>query len=303
MNIEQIKKICDEYGSSFLEATPIAPYTSFKIGGRCNIIKVNRTSIIREIMRYCKSESVPVRVLGKGSNVLISDKGLGGVVLLIGSEYASIDLDGNVIKCQAGAKLSDICKTAALHSLTGIEFAYGIPGTAGGALYMNAGAFGGEMADVAESCAYIDEELSHDTKKMNVEDMGLSYRHSIFAEKPDWVITRVKIRLEYGSRTQIKARMDEISAARKEKQPLDFPSAGSVFKRPEGNFAGKLIDDCGLRGKVIGGAQVSEKHAGFIVNRDNATFDDVTALIEFVKEEVHRQTGVTLETEVKIWNL
>jgi UDP-N-acetylmuramate dehydrogenase len=299
MSIAVIKGLCEHYGAAFLEQTSIAPYTSFKIGGKCNIIDVNKVDVIRTVLKHCTSESIPYRVLGKGSNVLISDRGLDGVVFLIGNDFTGIDTDAQTIKCHAGTKLSDICKAAALHSLAGIEFAYGIPGTVGGALYMNAGAFGGEISDVIESCTYLDENgLIH---QISADEMKLSYRNSIFTQT-NWVITQVRIRLKYGCRTAIKEKMDEYSSARLEKQPLDFPSAGSTFKRPHGHFAAKLIEDCGLKGKTIGGAQVSEKHAGFIVNTADATFSDVVELIEFVKQEVYKQTKVKLECEVKIWN-
>jgi UDP-N-acetylmuramate dehydrogenase len=299
--INEINKICEHYGAEFLANTSVAPYTSFKIGGKCNIVKINGIEVLRKILKLCKNNSVPFRVLGKGSNVLISDKGLDGVVLLMGSGFGNIDVSGDLIKCQAGAKLSDVCKVALLHSLTGIEFAYGIPGTAGGALCMNAGAYGGVMADLVESCSYIDNPENRELNQINAEDMKLSYRYSIFCENNDWVITKVKIRLKYGDKTEIKAKMSEITAARNEKQPLEFPSAGSTFKRPPGNFAAKLIDDCGLKGKTIGGAMVSEKHAGFIVNKGGASFADVTALIDYIQETVYKNTGVMLEREVKIW--
>jgi UDP-N-acetylmuramate dehydrogenase len=314
VDIAVIRRICDDYGAEFLERVSIAPHTSFKIGGKCNIIKVNRIKVLLEVLKYCKKESVPYRILGRGSNVLVSDKGLNGVVLLLGHEFGEIGGIGDVIECMAGAKLSNICKAAAIHSLSGMEFAYGIPGTAGGALYMNAGAYDGEMVQIIESCEYLDEKL--ELKQIGVKDMKLSYRHSIFCEK-DWIITKVRIRLKYGNKSEIKARMDEITAARREKQPLDFPSAGSVFKRPpplvisesggggmpQGapRFAAKLIDECGLKGKAIGGAQVSKKHAGFIINKGNATFNDVVNLIELIKEEVFNKAGVALECEVKIW--
>ncbi|MCL1866348.1 MAG: UDP-N-acetylmuramate dehydrogenase, partial [Oscillospiraceae bacterium] len=284
MSIDSIRSICGDRGAVLLENTPIAPYTSFKIGGNCNIVRVNKFETLRAVLKQCKADGFPYHILGKGSNVLISDKGLSGVVLLISDGFGLVDADGEIIICQAGARLSDICKTALMHSLTGMEFAYGIPGTAGGALYMNAGAYGSEMSDVVESCSYIDDELLRESKKMATADMKLSYRHSVFAENPDMIITKVKIRLRYGNRSEIKAKMDEISDARMSKQPLDYPSAGSTFKRPEGHFAAKLIDDCGLRGKQIGNAAVSEKHAGFIINKGGATFDDVVRLIDFVKE-------------------
>jgi len=314
LDLKAISEICGRHGTELLINTPVAPYTSFKIGGSCNIVKLNGTPVLTELLSFCKRNSIPRYVLGKGSNVLISDKGLPGIVLLMGESFSGIDIEDSkngqpqhkIIVAQAGARLSDICKAAALHSLTGMEFAYGIPGTAGGALYMNAGAYGGEMAHVVESCSYIDTDSGR-LCCCNADDMKLSYRHSIFSEQ-DWVITKVKFRLKYGDKLQIKSRMDEITAARKEKQPLDFPSAGSTFKRPpptlqgEPVFAAKLIDDCGLKGRSIGGAAVSEKHAGFVINKGNATFDDVAALIELIQQEVHSQTGVMLEREVKTWS-
>jgi UDP-N-acetylmuramate dehydrogenase len=305
MDFTAIKEICDYYGAEFLMDTPIASYTSFKIGGKCNIIKINRVEVLSKLLIEVKKNSIPFHILGRGSNVLISDKGLEGVVLLIGDSFNKLDVIGDMVTCQAGARLSDICKAAAVHSLTGIEFAYGIPGTVGGAVCMNAGAYDGEMAHVVESCGYLDGE-NRDESIVMVGDMKLSYRNSIFCgkkcENKDKVITRVTIRLKHGSRVAIKERMDEITAMRKEKQPLEFPSAGSTFKRPDGYFAAKLIDDCGLKGKTIGGAQVSEKHAGFIINKGNATCYDVINLINLIKEEVYSKTKVSLETEVKIWN-
>ena len=301
MNV--IREICKDYGASFLEGVSIAPYTSFKIGGKCNIVKLNGVLVLRDVLAYCKRASIPYRILGKGSNVLISDKGLDGVVLLFGDDFADIrvDAESKLIECQAGARLSTLCKTAALHSLTGIEFAYGIPGTVGGALYMNAGAYGGEMAHVVESCIYLDAD-SDCVHCRRVQDMNLSYRRSVFGDDDkNWLITVVKIRLNDGDKSAITARMDEITAARRDKQPLEFHSAGSTFKRPLGHFAAKLIQDCGLKGAAVGGAEVSEKHSGFVINKGGASFDDVVRLIDIVKNEVYRKTGVTLEREILVW--
>jgi UDP-N-acetylmuramate dehydrogenase len=321
LDLTKIREICEHYDAEFLHNTPIAPYTSFKIGGKCNIIKITATKVLQKVMKHCCENNIPYYVLGKGSNVLISDAGLTGVVLLIAG--GKIDVDGEVLKCHAGAKLSDICKAAVMHNLSGMEFAYGIPGTAGGALCMNAGAYGGEMSDVIESCTYIDCSGDFEPQTISAKDMNLSYRHSVFAEqeqprragsaRPEGclttaeqsgVITKIRLKLKYGERAVIKARMDEITEARKEKQPLDYPSAGSIFKRPdsiEHPYAAKLIEDCGLKGHTIGGAQVSEKHSGFIINTGSATFADVTALISHIREVVREKTGVTLEPEVKIW--
>lgn len=297
--MDKIASVCEEYGTEFLRETSVAPYTTFKIGGKCNIVKVNGTAVLYRVMNRCNELGLPYHILGRGSNVLISDDGLDGVVLLISCDFGKIDVDGDTLKCQAGAKLSDVCKAAAMHSLTGLEFAYGIPGAAGGALCMNAGAYGGEMSQVVESCSYITAD-NREEQRMETADMDLGYRHSTFTNQ-ERVITKVRFRLTRSDKSAIKARMDEITAARLAKQPLDFPSAGSVFKRPENHFAAKLIDDCGLKGRTIGGAKVSDKHAGFIVNTGGATFRDVTALIEFVRGEVLAQTGILLETEVKIW--
>ncbi|MCL2755183.1 MAG: UDP-N-acetylmuramate dehydrogenase [Oscillospiraceae bacterium] len=300
-----IKSICERLGAEFLEQTPIAPYTSFKIGGLCDIVRVNSVELLRELL----ATGLPFRVLGRGSNVLISDSGLSETVLLMGEDFAAISVDGEFITAQAGAKLSDVCKAALEAGLTGLEFAYGIPASVGGAVCMNAGAYGGEMRDVIESCTTTAGTLA-------LADLRLSYRHSIFCDEADKIITAAKFRLARSDRAAIKARMDEITQSRLDKQPLDLPSAGSTFKRPppltDGTpvFAAKLIDDCGLKGYQIGGAVVSTKHAGFIVNSlkdggkqgGGATCTDVLSLIEHVRETVKQKTGITLETEVKIWN-
>lgn len=296
--LSEICRICETHGAEFLQSVPVAPYTTFKTGGKCNIVKVNGTDVLRAVTAYCKSESVPFRVLGRGSNVLISDMGLDGVILLIDGDFSNIAIKENKIDCAAGAKLSAVCKAAAARSLTGIEFAYGIPGTVGGALYMNAGAYGGEMSDIVQSCEYLD--VNGELKQMDVSGMELAYRDSVF-RRNGGIITKVTVKLNHGEQSGIKAKMNEVYAARRDKQPLEFPSAGSTFKRPPGKFAAKLIEDCGLKGRTIGGAQVSNKHAGFIVNKGGASFKDIKSLIETVKDEVYRQTDVMLETEVLIW--
>jgi len=298
--IAAIETICSEQGAVFLRKTPIAPYTTFKIGGNCHIVKVNGIKLLTELLSFCAKNGVRRYILGKGSNVLISGDGLDGLVLLMGSEFAEIEVFGDIVRCQAGASLFDVCKAAADNSLTGLEFAYGIPGTVGGALYMNAGAYGGEMKDVAVACRYLKYGESPELKRADTRKLELSYRHSVFCENND-VITEVTFGLRKGDETAIKAKMSDIMQKRRDKQPLDVPSAGSTFKRPEGYYAAKLIDDCGLSGKTFGGARVSEKHCGFIVNKGGATFTEVTRLIDFVKREVFATTGVNLECEVKIW--
>lgn len=297
-NAFEIQNICGRYGARFSPDTPAAPYTTFRIGGNCNIIEVNGDALLSELLTYCDGGGITRRILGKGSNVLISDKGLDGVVLLMGGEFAEIGVENTVIRCKAGASLFDVCRTAADNALTGLEFAYGIPGTVGGALYMNAGAYGGEMKDIVNSCRYIE---SGEEREADASALDLSYRHSVFCGS-DAVITDVTLKLEKGCKAAIVKKMSEIMQKRRDKQPLDYPSAGSTFKRPEGYFAAKLIDECGLRGRTVGGAEVSEKHCGFIVNKGGATFDDVTRLIDLVRDEVLAKTGVSLECEVKIWN-
>jgi len=299
-----IKQICEKHGAEFLPQTPIAPYTSFKIGGKCDIVKVNSVALAQELL----ATRLPFRVMGRGSNVLISDAGLPETVLLFGEDFAQIEVADEIgfefIIAQAGAKLADVCRAALENSLTGLEFAYGIPATVGGAICMNAGAYGGEMRDIVESCTAVD---SVGESTLALADLRLSYRHSIFCESADKVITSAKFALKRGDKAAIKARMDEITAARLDKQPLDLPSAGSTFKRPpplaDGTpiYAAKIIDDCGLKGYSIGGATVSPKHAGFVVNTGGATCADVLALVEHVRETVQSKTGITLETEIKIW--
>lgn len=301
MSYKKIEEICIEYKANYLYDEPLADYTSFKIGGKCDIIvKPNCVDCLREILLCCRKNDIKYYIFGKGSNVLVSDKGLRGVVILLTSDFSKIwqDKDDNeVIYCSAGASLSKLCLYAKDRSLTGLEFAYGIPGSVGGALYMNAGAFGGEMKDIVESCFYLDEDFG--LKEMKASDMALSYRHSVFCDKK-YIIVSVSIRLKKGVFSEIEEKMNDIMERRREKQPLDYPSAGSTFKRPEGDFAARLIEASGLKGYTCGGAQVSEKHSGFVINRNNATFDDVINVVEGVKKKVFQDSGITLECEMLI---
>ncbi|MCH5188954.1 MAG: UDP-N-acetylmuramate dehydrogenase [Oscillospiraceae bacterium] len=274
-------------------------YTSFKAGGNASLlITPNSIQSLREIVIACKENEIEYFILGNGSNVLVRDGGIDGAVIRLGSDLSKITLlDETTIFAEAGAGLKSICKFALEHSLSGLEFAYGIPGTLGGAVYMNAGAYGGEMKDVLCSVSHIDE--NGELGELSKENLNLSYRHSAYAEN-GFVITSAVIKLQKGNYEDIKAKMNELLSKRKEKQPIEYPSAGSTFKRPEGYFAGALIEDCNLKGKEIGGAQVSEKHAGFIINKNKATASDILNLIEFVQDEVFKKHGVHLETEVKI---
>lgn len=278
---------------------PMKMYTSFKTGGNAAIMLCpkNEKSLYK-IVEACKKENIKPFILGNGTNLLVSEKGIDNVVIHIGRGFDEIELlDETTIRCQAGCSLMKLCRFALENSLTGLEFAYGIPGSVGGAMYMNAGAYDGEMKDVAVSCDYITFDGEKGT--LSAEEMDLSYRHSVFCDS-DKIIVSATLKLEKGSRTEIENKMNDLMSRRKDKQPVEYPSAGSTFKRPTGFFAGKLIEECGLRGKSIGGAQVSEKHCGFIINKNNATSDDILDLIEFVRDEVLEQKGILLETEVKL---
>ncbi len=288
----------EKYGAAVLMNEPMKSHTSFCIGGPCDImIKINCEALLCELIKLCSENSVKYYVIGRGSNILVSDEGLRGAVLLIGKDFGSVRVKGDIIECEAGASLAAVCNVALENSLTGLEFAYGIPGSVGGAVFMNAGAYGGEMKDVLVSCRYIDENGR--IKELPLEKMELSYRHSFFSER-ELCITSVKMRLQKGERDKIKDRMDTLMERRRDKQPLEYPSAGSTFKRPEGDFAARLIEVCGLKGTSCGGAEVSTKHSGFVINKGNATFKDVMGVVDTVKQKVKEQTGVTLECEVLI---
>lgn len=288
----------EKYGAAVLMNEPMKSHTSFCIGGPCDImIKINCEALLCELIKLCSENSVKYYVIGRGSNILVSDEGLRGAVLLIGKDFGSVRVKGDIIECEAGASLAAVCNVALENGLTGLEFAYGIPGSVGGAVFMNAGAYGGEMKDVLVSCRYIDENGR--IKELPLEKMELSYRHSFFSER-ELCITSVKMRLQKGERDKIKDRMDTLMERRRDKQPLEYPSAGSTFKRPEGDFAARLIEVCGLKGTSCGGAEVSTKHSGFVINKGNATFKDVMGVVDTVKQKVKEQTGVTLECEVLI---
>lgn len=297
-NINKIIEIARNYGFEIKENERMSKYTTFKIGGNARvIIKVTNNEGLIDILAKCKDYQIPVFVLGKGSNLLVSDNGIEGVVIKLDGVFAQIKmLDDETISCGAGVTLAKLSSYACEHGLSGLEFAWGIPGSVGGAVYMNAGAYGGEMKDVLSSCTHIDKE--NKSGAFGVCQMELGYRHSIYADN-GYVITGAVLRLHKDSPVEIRKRMDDYMNRRKTKQPIEFPSAGSVFKRPEGNFAGTLIQESGLKGKQIGGAQVSEKHAGFIINKGEATCKDVLDLIEYIKNTVKENSGIELECEIK----
>ncbi|MDR2525060.1 MAG: UDP-N-acetylmuramate dehydrogenase [Oscillospiraceae bacterium] len=271
--------------------------TSFRIGGAAQAMLFPATlAQLRVCLSLCAAEGAVPFILGNGSNLLVKDSGLDGVVISSENLQSAALLEGNRIRCEAGMKLSELCVLAQKNGLAGLAFAYGIPGTAGGAVYMNAGAYGGEMRDVLVSVEYIDR--AGKLHALPADRMELGYRHSVFAEN-EGVIFALTVQLARDEPSAIRAQMQGIMARRREKQPLEFPSAGSVFKRPEGQYAGALIERCGLKGRQIGGAQVSEKHAGFIINRGGARAADVRALIAVVQATVERETGFLLVPEIK----
>ena len=276
---------------------PMKKHTTFRVGGNADYFIVPKTiEEVKNVVALCKETDMPYYILGNGSNLLVSDKGYRGVIIQIYKEMNEICIEGDQIKVQAGALLSKIGSAALEAGLTGFEFASGIPGTIGGAVVMNAGAYGGEMKDVLEEVTALTPE--GEAIVLRKEELELGYRTSIIAKK-DYIVLEAKLKLEKGEKDAIKGRMDELKLQRTTKQPLEYPSAGSTFKRPEGYFAGKLIQDAGLRGFQVGGAQVSEKHCGFVVNKDHATAADVWELMCQVRAIVKEKFGVELEPEVK----
>ena len=278
---------------------PMSEYTTFKIGGNAKLmITPDSDGHLAEIVRECKNLGVKPMIIGNGSNMLISDKGLDTVVInMCGCNCNIAYLGDGIIECDSGVTMSRLCNFALEKELTGLEFAFGIPGTAGGAAYMNAGAYGGEMKDVLVSCMHID--LDGNFGELKASELKLGYRTSAY-EHNGYIITKLILKLQPGIKADIKAKMQELLQRRKDKQPLEFPSAGSTFKRPEGYFAGALIEECGLKGATVGGAQVSEKHAGFVINKGGATSADVMNLIKLVQDTVLEKTGVMLEPEVRL---
>lgn len=272
-------------------------HTTFKIGGPAALyIEVENIKQLSEIIRCSGTNNIPYIVLGKGSNVLVNDNGLDKAVIKLKGEFLNVSmLDETTIHCGAGLSLAGLCKEAESKSLSGLEFAWGIPGSVGGAVFMNAGAYGGEMKDVIYQVNHIDKNGKLGTIKS--ADLNLGYRHSVYKEN-GFTIIGVTLKLKRDNSSAIRERMDDFMGRRKDKQPLEFPSAGSVFRRPEGAFAGALIEKCGLKGKSVGGAQVSPKHAGFIVNTGSASAEDVKNLIALIQKTVKQETGYDLKREV-----
>lgn len=286
-------------GISFKADEPMKAHTTFKTGGNASLfICPEDEDELSYVLKAVKKCGLRPFILGNGSNLLVSDDGIKDKpVVFLGDGFDEIKLiDEVTIKAGAGASLSALCRFALENSLTGLEFAFGIPGLCGGAAFMNAGAYGGEMKDVTVRCNHID--FDGNSGHFEGSELDFGYRHSVYSDK-DCVITSLVLKLEKGNRDEINAKMKELLQRRRDKQPLEYPSAGSVFKRPVGYFAGALIEQSGLKGKRIGGAMVSEKHAGFIINYDNATTKDVLDLIKFCQDTVMDKFGVRLEQEIR----
>lgn len=272
-------------------------HTSFKIGGLADIFIIpSNVDELCNLVCYAKNNRINTTIIGNGSNILVSDKGIRGITIKLSGSLTNVFIDEEYIKSDCGVLLSRLSGIALKNSLSGLEFAAGIPGTVGGAIYMNAGAYGGEMKDIVIETTYLSPNL--EIKKVEGMEHNFSYRHSVFCENGG-IILSTKLKLEKSDKILISEKIKELSQKRKEKQPLAMPSAGSVFKRPQGYFAGKLIEDCNLKGASVGGAMVSYKHSGFIVNTGNATADDVLKLIEKIKNEVYKKFNIMLESEIK----
>lgn len=292
--IEKLKQSAENLGCRCLLNEPMCKHTSFKIGGKADLfIEADANSAV-EVMRLAKKMGVPLMILGSGTNLLVSDKGIEGVVLKLNENEQPTLISPTEISCGAGIRLSRLCTFAMEKGLSGLEFAYGIPGSVGGAVYMNAGAYGGEIKDVLSECTAVNEIEEKTFENAQAE---FRYRGSVFSGK-DWLITKAVFKLTPEESEKIKERMTETLQKRRDKQPLEFANAGSTFKRPTGYYAAALIEECGLKGCNVGDAKVSEKHSGFLINEGNATANDVLELISHVKAEVKKQKDVDLETEV-----
>lgn len=284
---------------SYVENEDMSLHTTFKIGGPARLIVYPKSvEEISGIVKKCRELDVRYMAVGNGSNLLVADEGIDACVIVIGKDFSDIELiDENTIFAKAGAPLMKVCRFALEHSLSGLEFAFGIPGYCGGGAFMNAGAYGGELKDVLYRCEHIDE--NGDIGYLEGDDLALAYRHSAYYDN-GCIITGLYMKLEKGNPEEIKAKMEDFMGRRKDKQPLEYPSAGSTFKRPEGYFAGALIEECNLKGASVGGAQVSTKHAGFVINTGGATCQDVLDLCKHVHDTILDKKGVELEMEIRV---
>ncbi|MGN1090712.1 MAG: UDP-N-acetylmuramate dehydrogenase [Huintestinicola sp.] len=298
MTIDEFRKKAEELGCLCYTDKTLSGCTTFGTGGRIALLTdLCGTDAAKVLFPLLEYSGLPYYILGKGSNIIADDRDSGLIVLRTGKLMSDITVDGEEISCQSGATLSAVSAAARDNSLTGFEFAYGIPGNVGGAVFMNAGAYGGEIKDCIVWAEAVDKKGNVIT--ISRDDMELGYRHSIFMKK-DFIITKAVFRLNRGNKADITAKMDELTAKRREKQPLEYRSAGSTFKRPEGAFAAALIEQCGLKGYSCGDAQVSEKHSGFVINKGTASFEDAMAVINHVRRTVKEKTGYVLECEPEI---
>ncbi len=299
MPIKTLYNVTKKLGCDVLLNEPLFKHSSFKIGGPADIfIKPYNILQLKEIIKNCNNLQIPYNVIGNGTNIIFKDNGFKGAIINISSKMEDIQIENDYeITASAGTTLAKLAYFAMEHSLTGLEFCWGIPGNVGGAVFMNAGAYNREIKDVIINSYYIDNNCNEGFLTKN--EMQLGYRYSIYFDNK-FVITSAKFKLTPATKQDIKLKMDEFMAKRKLKQPLEFPNAGSIFKRPKGNYAGTLIEQCGLKGFSVGGAEVSKKHAGFIINKGTATAEDVIKLISIIKKTVFEKTGYNLEPEIKI---
>ena len=298
-SLTRLIDLCKKINCDYAENEPMSRHTTFKIGGNASLVVYpeNEEQII-QIVKTANEENIRLVTIGNGSNLLVDDNGIDACVMILDDHMADIKLIGDdMIYAQAGAMLIRVCRFALENSLSGLEFAYGIPGSCGGGAFMNAGAYGGEMKDVLVKCSHIDKNGNKGF--LENENLNLSYRHSAYYDN-ECIITGIYLKLKKADKAEIKAEMEDFISRRRSKQPLEYPSAGSTFKRPEGYFAGALIEECNLKGKSVGGAQVSEKHAGFVINKGGATCKDVLDLCRICSETVYEQKGVKLEMEIRV---
>ncbi|WP_312644456.1 UDP-N-acetylmuramate dehydrogenase [Hydrogenoanaerobacterium sp.] len=295
---EQLVEFCKEHQITCLTNQPMKEYTSFEIGGDAKVmVKPSSIVQIQQVLRFCNTAGVTPLIIGNGSDLLVCDEGIARPVIQVGGAFSGIRIEnGDQLVCEAGVTLAKACTFAWEHSLTGMEFAYGIPGNVGGAVYMNAGAYGGEMKDIVACVTHV--TMAGEVETICGDACNFGYRHSAYTDN-GCCIAEVRFQLSVGDATEIRAKMDDLMNRRVTKQPLEFPSGGSTFKRPVGDYASALIDRCGLKGRRVGGAMVSEKHAGFLINYDHATCADVLALVKVVQDEVKEKTGFELECEIK----
>ena len=293
----ELEKILDKSNIKYNE--PMKNHTTTKVGGPCDCL-VEPTNIeeIQNVLKFAKNNKINYYVIGNGSNLLVKDEGVKALIIKITNKFSDVQVNDKYIKAEAGCSVPKLSQIARQNSLTGLEFACGIPGSIGGGIRMNAGAYGGEMVNIVDKVGYLDENAN--LVEISGSDANFSYRHSMFVEHPEYVVVYAIFKLENGNIEEITSKMEANMNSRKEKQPIEYPNFGSVFKRPEGYFVGKLVDDCGLKGYSIGGAQISTKHSGFIINTGNATCKDVLDLISYIKGRVFEKFGVKLEEEVVI---